>query len=99
MTGVQTCALPIYGTGAVTIACMKGRCPFKIKAVTVKDGKANVLRLFRKRKLRAGTVFDVRVTATNLIGKVVRYSTRKGKRDPRTTQLCLPPAAAGPVEC
>jgi hypothetical protein len=83
----------------VTVLCRgSGRCPFRSRELTTNpDGEVSLTRLFRSR-LRVGTQLEVRVTAPNMIGKVVRYSIRRG-RVPRGRTLCLPPGAAQPSGC
>jgi hypothetical protein len=46
--------------------------------------------LFERRKLTPGTVITITVTAPATIGKVERYTTRKG-RTPRTVRSCVAP--------
>lgn len=83
-----------------TVSCQVRRCVLrKRRTVTVgRGGRATLTRLFRSRRLRAGTVVEVRITAANMVGKVVRYRTRAGVL-PRHRVLCLPPAARRPARC
>jgi hypothetical protein len=78
---------------------LRKRCP-RSRTVDVRSArrKVNLRRPFRRRKLPAGTVLTVQITAPGYVGKVVRYKMRK-RRLPRTTQLCLQPGAKRPGEC
>jgi hypothetical protein len=82
----------------VTIRCLGKRCRFERRRSKVKaNGTANLRRLVRRR-LRPRTMLEVRITAPNSIGKVVRYPIRRG-RLPESRTLCLPPQAKKPVRC
>jgi len=61
-------------------------------------GNATLTGLFRRRRVRIGTVVEVRILAPNSIGKVVRYRVKRG-RLPRGQVLCLPPGARRPSRC
>jgi len=54
--------------------------------------------LLKGRRLRRGTVVEVRVGAPQAIGKVLRYRMRPG-RAPRVGRLCLPPGRSRPTRC
>ena len=81
----------------VQLRCSGSGCPFKRKSAgRIRDGKVNALKAFGdKRILRAGAVLEVRITAPEWIGKVVRYKTRDGK-PPKVSTLCLRPGAKKP---
>jgi Putative metal-binding motif len=76
---------------SVSVTC-KGknkRCP-KPKTYTASaNGRATMTKMFRKR-LRPGARIEVVITAPNRIGKVVRFTIRRGHA-PKTQTLCLPP--------
>jgi Ca2+-binding RTX toxin-like protein len=61
-------------------------------------GEANLRRPFKKRRLKPGAVIDVRILATDSIGKVVRYKIRRNAL-PKTTLLCLVPGQNAPGKC
>jgi Putative metal-binding motif len=84
----------------VRVRCRVRRCAMrKRRSVAVgSSGRASLTRLFRRRRLRVGTVVEVRITAPNMVGKVVRYRTRRGAL-PRDRVLCLPPGARKPSRC
>jgi PKD domain len=73
------------------------RCPFgrRGRTFTPRRGEVTLNRAFRNRRLRPGTVIEVRITAPGLIGKVVRIQVRRA-RAPMRTALCLPPGTARP---
>jgi hypothetical protein len=82
----------------VAIRCINRRCRFRARTVRATPaGGANLGRFF-KRPVRYGTVLEVRITAPNMIGKVVRYKMRRGVI-PSGRTLCLPPGAAKPGKC
>jgi Putative metal-binding motif len=84
---------------AVRLSCRVRRCKLRRQTVKVgRNGSASLRRLFKRRKLRLGTVVEVRITAPNAIGKVVRFTTRRG-RVPSSKRLCLPPGAKRAKRC
>jgi hypothetical protein len=56
------------------------------------------LRKLFKRRLRAGAVLEVRLTAPETAGRVIRFTMRNG-RQPQKTSLCLAPGAKRPGPC
>ena len=83
---------------AIEVRCGGRGCPFRSRSIAVDaKGSARLARLL-PRPLRPGAVLEVRVTAANTIGKVVRYRIHR-KRIPRGRVLCLPPGASGPARC
>jgi hypothetical protein len=82
----------------ITIRCLGRRCRFERRKAKVRaNGTAKLRRLVRRR-LRPRTTLEVRITAPNSIGKVVRYPIRRG-RIPQGRTLCLPPGAKKPTRC
>jgi hypothetical protein len=65
--------------GHVAISCRGKGCPFRSKTVKVKGSRANALSLFKRRRLRPGTRVEVRITAPDRIGRVVRYTIARNK--------------------
>jgi PKD repeat protein len=55
-------------------------------------------RSIRNRRLRAGTVLEVRVTKAGLIGKYTRFRIRRAK-PPTRVDRCLMPGSLAPVAC
>jgi hypothetical protein len=93
--------------GIVELRCSgrKGRCPFTSKKLKVsRKSTANGLSLLSKRKRKRGLVFkpgatlEVRITAPESIGKVVRYAIVRN-RFPVGKTLCLRPGATKPGAC
>jgi hypothetical protein len=85
---------------AVEVRCLgkRKRCPFRVrKAAVAANGTANLRRRL-PRRLRPGITIEVRITAPNAIGKVVRYPIKRG-RIPAGKTLCLPPGAKKPKRC
>jgi Putative metal-binding motif len=83
----------------VTVLCEGRGCGFERRDVVAsRNGNAALRRLF-KRRLRPRTVVEIQVTAPNVIGKVVRYTVRRGKTLPKRERLCLPPGAPEPGRC
>jgi hypothetical protein len=98
-TRVRRLAVRDAPAGAIVeVRCRGARCPWRKRAKgTGANGAARLTRWFARR-LRAGVRLEVRVTAPNAIGKVVRYRVRRG-RLPASRRLCLPPGASKPARC
>ena len=82
------------------VRCNGKKCKFKRKNVRKKGSSSNFLKALKKkqRKFRAGQTLEVRVTAPNMIGKVVRYKLKRGKV-PKGKTLCLPVGSNRPQRC
>ena len=75
--------------GRVVLRCSGGGCGFASRRARVRDsGDAALKPLLRGRRLRAGAVVEVRVTAPGFVGKVTRFRMRRA-RVPVKTSLCL----------
>ncbi|MGH2948200.1 MAG: OmpL47-type beta-barrel domain-containing protein [Solirubrobacteraceae bacterium] len=83
----------------VQVRCKGRGCAFKRKTRTAKRSRLVLKKLFEQRKLRAGARVEVRVTMDGYVGKVFRYTVRKGRRLPKSTVLCLAPGASKPARC
>ena len=85
----------------VELRCSGRHCPVKrVVAHTSRRGKVDLVRALggRARRFRAGETLEVRVTAPQRLGKLVRFTLRRGKvPDGRT--LCLRPGAPAPERC
>ena len=85
----------------VELRCSGSHCPFKRRTATAaRGGRVNVLtanKRFRNR-YRSGQTLELRVTAPDRIGKVIRYKLRRG-HSPVQTSLCLAPGATAPTRC
>jgi hypothetical protein len=86
----------------VTIRCTRkrGRCPFTKRTRTYVNATplARYESWFRQRRLPAGTVITVRITKSQWVGLLVRFTTRRAKQ-PRRQTLCLQPGATRPTGC
>jgi hypothetical protein len=93
-------ALSVSGAPAgarVTVTCAGKGCPFAKRSRQVpRNGKAGFTAALQGRALRPGAVLEIRITAAGAIGKLVRYTVRKGKL-PKALTLCLAPGAARPA--
>jgi hypothetical protein len=81
---------------SVELRCSR-QCPRK-RAVPVRNGRANVHRLLGKRRLRSGTRVEVRITAPNMVGALVRFRMRK-KKLPSWRRYCLPVRTTSAQRC
>jgi Putative metal-binding motif/RTX calcium-binding nonapeptide repeat (4 copies) len=90
----------IPSRGKVRVRCIGKRkgCPFSSRKLKVKKRKAAATRLLKNAKLKPGTVLEVRITAPETIGKVVRYRMRSHAL-PKIKNLCLPPGKKKPGRC
>jgi hypothetical protein len=95
--------------GKVELRCKaktraKRACPFARRPVHVKDGKADALTVLSKKRRKRGlaigvrATLEVRITAPEMLGKIVRYPIAK-RVFPRARTLCLTPGAAKPTAC
>lgn len=86
----------------VTVRCARrgGGCPFKRKTRTYRRATplARYESWFRDRRLRPRTVITVRITKSQWVGLLARFTTRRA-RQPRRQTLCLQPGAARPTRC
>lgn len=72
--------------GAAVAATCKGKgCPFKRKTITVRNGVADLTTLFAKRRLGAGALIELKVTAPGVTGQTIDVKTRAGKAPKVTT--------------
>ena len=85
----------------VELRCSGRHCPFKRKTKSAPSGgRVNVLRLVTRyrSRFRAGQTLELRITAPDKIGKVIRYPLKRGDT-PVSRTLCLPPGAKSPTRC
>ena len=98
-TGVKKLTVKKLPAGArVEVRCKGPRCPFKRDTAKVAKGSAPLKKLFGKRKLGAGAVVEIRITAPGIDGRAVRFRMRAGKF-PKRVELCLPQATGKPTRC
>jgi hypothetical protein len=83
---------------SVTVTCSGKRmgCPKEQTFTTSAKGSVSMTKLFRKR-LRNRVVVTVAVTTPNMVGRVKRFTNRRGKFVSQT--LCLAPGAQKPSKC
>ncbi len=85
--------------GRATVKCTGGGCPFKkARRLKIRRGRANATRLFRDDRLGVGARIEIRITARDTIGKIVRYTMRSRKL-PARRELCDPPGQASAKRC
>lgn len=99
--GMRITLLRITGAQAgarVQVRCRGRGCPFARRSLRLRRGRVVGTRLFRGRRLRPGAVFELRLTATDTIGKVRRLTVRRGGRF-RQQSLCLKPGKRSPSAC
>ena len=82
----------------LAVRCDGRGCPGIRRRVKLVDGGASLSGRFAGRRLRPGTVVELRITAPGRIGRVERLVVRR-RKDPRRTVLCLPPGGAKPQRC
>jgi hypothetical protein len=99
-TRLQKLTVTGMPAGAGLALLCRGRgCPFAGKALAFPNGgKATLAKLFAHGKLRIKTVVELRITAPNEVGKLVRFTMRR-RRPPRVSALCLPTGAQAPRDC
>ncbi len=87
-------------TGArVKVVCHGGGCPKKKSVVLrVASGKSSVRIRSLERRLRAGVVIEVFVTAPGRVGKYARITIRSNAA-PARRDLCLRPGRSKPIAC
>jgi hypothetical protein len=79
----------------VEFRCSGSRCPVTRRTLTsARGGRINVLNAIKRwrTRFRAGQTLEVRITAPDRIGKVVRYRL-VSRKTPASDTLCLPPGA------
>jgi PKD repeat protein len=91
----------IRGT-RIVVRCRGGGCPWRVhvQRVSFRAPGLRSVRVpgFRRRHLRAGTVLEVFVTRSGMIGKYTRFKIRR-MRPPMRTDGCTAPGAARPRKC
>ncbi len=85
--------------GKATVKCKGGGCPFKkAKKLRVRNRRANATSLFKDDQLAPGAVIELKITAPDTMGKIVRYTMRSRKL-PAKRELCDPPGRQKPGRC
>ncbi len=83
---------------SVQLRCHGHGCPGTRRTVTVRNGKADIHRVLKRRHLRPGAVLEVWVTRADMIGKVRRFKVRRS-HVPSAQTLCVAPGATTPARC
>lgn len=100
-SGLRLTRYSVLGVPAgatIDLRCAGRGCPFTHRTTTVAQAKSvALLRLFRHRRLRAGTTLTLRVTAPSRIGLVKTQEVAAGRL--KTTTRCLAPGATRPTAC
>ena len=78
--------------------CKGGGCLFRSRAGK-RNGDVVNLRQLLKRRLRAGAVLEVRLSAPDATTRVIRFTMRGRGLLPKKRTLCLAPGAAKPGRC
>jgi hypothetical protein len=81
-----------------TVAATCNKCGKKAPKQTIKNAKGTVTLKKFQRKFKVGSVIQVRITKSGMIGIVKSVKILKRKNPVITTQ-CLPPGAGRPVKC
>ena len=84
-------------TGGKAVLHCKG-CGFRNKTGKRNGDVVNLRRLL-KRRLRAGAVLEVRLSAPDATTRVIRFTMRGKGRLPKKRSLCLAPGASKPGRC
>jgi hypothetical protein len=83
----------------VTVLCRGSRsCPFRSRRLAVDAEGSAALRPLFPHRLRPGAGLEIRITAADMIGRVVRYRIERGEV-PVGRTLCLAPGASEPAKC
>jgi hypothetical protein len=69
----------------IAFSCKGKSCPFKTKNVTPANGKADLMKLLKKRLLKKGTVLEIRVTKPGMTGQVLRFTVQPPKQPKKAT--------------
>lgn len=77
----------------VKLTCKGRGCPLRSRTFSVAGGKANLLKPLKGKRLRAGSVVEVRVTGPAGHVKLFRYAIRRGKK-PALTVRCAAPGGS-----
>jgi hypothetical protein len=82
------------------ITCVGGGCPFRSQTATSPRAQAemSLTSMLGRARFRPGTIIEVRITAPNSVGKVLRWTVQRNKA-PKLTSLCLQPGATKPSAC
>jgi hypothetical protein len=66
-------------TARISVTCKGKTCPFSSKQLKPTAGKADLAKLFARRKLAAGTVIGIKINAPGTRGKAIAFTVRRRK--------------------
>lgn len=81
----------------ITVRCRGRTCPYRLRTVLATRIRTT-FKGFRRRRLAAGTLVEVLVTAPNKIGKYAAFGIRR-RQPPARVDLCMQPGAVTPSIC
>lgn len=81
----------------ITVRCRGRTCPYAVRSRPVTRVRTT-FKGFRRRRLAAGTLVEVLITAPNRIGKYAAFLIRR-RRSPARVDFCLRPGAVTPSVC
>lgn len=81
----------------VTVRCRGRTCPYGLRSTPVTRIRMT-FKGFRRRRLAAGTLVEVLITAPDKIGKYAAFVIRR-RRPPLRVDLCMRPGAITPTVC
>jgi hypothetical protein len=91
--------LSVHGApanGRIELRCRGGGCPARL--ISRLGPTASFTNALHHARLRPGAVLELRLTAPDAMGRVVRYTVRRAAI-PRSARLCLAPGASAPAAC
>jgi hypothetical protein len=89
----------IPSAARLQVRCAGRGCPFSVRTVKAARGRADAVKLFAGRRLRAAAVVEVRLSATGYVGKVTRYEIRSRKAPLRRDYCLLPGSTVARKRC
>lgn len=97
--GAQVLRLGVHAPpgSRVSVRCRGRSCPVRAQVRGVRTPRPLRFRAL-ERRMRAGVVLEVRITAPQRIGKYTRFRLRRDK-PPSRVDLCLQPGDADPTPC
>ena len=87
--------LPAVKGMRIRLECSGANCPFSAKVYRVRKsrGQQRVGREFNGRALPVGAEVTVRMSRPGYIGRVLRYTLRKGRGEPKLNEYCTLPGS------
>jgi hypothetical protein len=82
----------------VTVLCHGPGCPFAVKSITPRNGRANLVGLFRRHELRAGANVAIIIVAPETTGRYLSFDIRRAAI-PELKAACSAPGMLSPMGC